>query len=183
MAIERYICLGDSLTHGYGVMAGEGWVERLSTSQVLGTARIENQGVDGNTLQAMLNRLEMMRLDSSDCVIILGGTNDILMGRQADYCLHKLQELVTVAQNQGAGLVLGLLPPIDFDSFNQNPIVDDYNHRIVAYAREKGFPVIDFHKPLKEAASSGILVYTGDVHPNALGYTMMFQAAKKVLVR
>lgn len=181
--VNKYIFLGDSLTHGYGVPDGYGWVELLSLSKVLGNSQIENQGLDGDTLQGMFNRLTQWDLTPDDLVCIMGGTNDILMGRQADYCLNKLKDIVKLVESKGAAVYIGLLPPFDYDCFDQNPIVEAYNQAILLYAEQEGISYLDFYTPLKEASDFGLVAYEGDVHPNELGYKIMFQAAKEVLAR
>ena len=130
---------------------------------------------------------------TTSILCFLGGTNDILMGRSADYCFKKLQDLVGLWEDslgmdradltsQERRLVLALLPPFDYDPFDQNPILEDYNAKIRFYAESRGLALIDFYTPLKEASDFGLVVYEGDVHPNSLGYTIMYQAAKECLL-
>ncbi len=211
--MTTYIFLGDSLTHGYGVPEGQGWVELLARDLAFKGSYMENHGIDGDTLQGMYNRLErilsaqvrssephessgLAKADASNTastLCLLGGTNDILMGRSADYCFKKLQDLVGLWENrlgmdrvnltsQERGLVLALLPPLDYDPFDQNPILEAYNAKIRSYAENRGLGLIDFYSPLKEASDFGLVVYEGDVHPNRLGYTIMYQAAKELLL-
>ncbi len=211
--MATYIFLGDSLTHGYGVSEGQGWVELLAHDLAFKGSYMENHGIDGDTLQGMYNRLErilsaqvrapkshessgLAEGDASETTTILcllGGTNDILMGRSADYCFKKLQDLVGLWEDslrmdridltsQERRLVLALLPPFDYDPFDQNSILEAYNAKIRFYAESRGLALIDFYTPLKEASDFGLVVYEGDVHPNSLGYTIMYQAAKERLL-
>lgn len=211
--MATYIFLGDSLTHGYGVPEGQGWVELLAHDLAFKGSYMENHGIDGDTLQGMYNRLErilsakvrapkshessgLAEGDASETTTILcllGGTNDILMGRSADYCFKKLQDLVGLWEDslgmdridltsQERRLVLALLPPFDYDPFDQNSILEAYNAKIRFYAESRGLDLIDFYTPLKEASDFGLVVYEGDVHPNSLGYTIMYQAAKELLL-
>lgn len=211
--MATYIFLGDSLTHGYGVPEGKGWVELLAHDLAFKGSYMENHGIDGDTLQAMYNRLERIlsvqvkppeshessgltegdASKTASILCLLGGTNDILMGRSADYCFKKLQGLVGLWEDsqgmdrvdltsQGRGLVVALLPPLDYDPFDQNPILEAYNAKIRSYAENSGLGLIDFYTPLKEASDFGLVVYEGDVHPNSLGYKIMYQAAKESLL-
>lgn len=211
--MTTYIFLGDSLTHGYGVPEGQGWVELLAHDLAFKGSYMENHGIDGDTLQGMYNRLERIlsiqvrpseahessglaegdASKTASILCLLGGTNDILMGRSADYCFKKLQGLVGLWEdslgidgvdltNQGRGLVVALLPPLDYDPFDQNPILEAYNAKIRSYAENSGLGLIDFYTPLKEASDFGLVVYEGDVHPNSLGYKIMYQAAKELLL-
>lgn len=211
--MATYIFLGDSLTHGYGVPEGQGWVELLAHDLAFKGSCMENHGIDGDTLQGMYNRLERIlsaqvrppelykssglternASKTASILCLLGGTNDILMGRSADYCFKKLQGLVGLWEDsqgmdrvdlisQGRGLVVALLPPLDYDPFDQNPILEAYNAKIRSYAENRGLGLIDFYTPLKEASDFGLVVYEGDVHPNSLGYKIMYQAAKELLL-
>lgn len=211
--MDTYIFLGDSLTHGYGVPEGQGWVELLAHDLAFKGSYMENHGIDGDTLQGMYNRLERIlsaqvrapepykssglaegnASKTASIICLFGGTNDILMGRSADYCFKKLQGLVGLWEDslgmdrvdlisQGRGLVVALLPPLDYDPFDQNPILEAYNAKIRSYAENRGLGLIDFYTPLKEASDFGLVVYEGDVHPNSLGYKIMYQAAKELLL-
>ena len=211
--LTTYIFLGDSLTHGYGVPEGQGWVELLARDLAFKGSYMENHGIDGDTLQGMYNRLERLLSvqvkvpeshessglaegdadKNASILCLLGGTNDILMGRSADYCFKKLQDLVGLWEDSlgmdrvnltslGRGLIVALLPPFDYDPFDQNPILEAYNAKIRSYAENRGLALIDFYTPLKEASDFGLVVYEGDVHPNSLGYTIMYQAAKECLL-
>lgn len=211
--MTTYIFLGDSLTHGYGVPEGQGWVDLLAHDLAFKGSCMENHGKDGDTLQGMYNRLERIlsaqvrppepykssglaegnASKTASILSLLGGTNDILMGRSADYCFKKLQGLVGLWEDslgmdrvdlisQGRGLVVALLPPLDYDPFDQNPILEAYNAKIRSYAENRGLALIDFYTPLKEASDFGLVVYEGDVHPNSLGYKIMYQAAKELLL-
>lgn len=211
--MTTYIFLGDSLTHGYGVPEGQGWVDLLAHDLAFKGSCMENHGKDGDTLQGMYNRLERIlsaqvrapepykssglaegnASKTASILCLLGGTNDILMGRSADYCFKKLQGLVGLWEDslgmdrvdlisQGRGLVVALLPPLDYDPFDQNPILEAYNAKIRSYAENRGLGLIDFYTPLKEASDFGLVVYEGDVHPNSLGYKIMYQAAKELLL-
>lgn len=211
--MTTYIFLGDSLTHGYGVPEGQGWVDLLAHDLAFKGSCMENHGKDGDTLQGMYNRLERIlsaqvrapepykssglaegnASKTASILCLLGGTNDILMGRSADYCFKKLQGLVGLWEDslgmdrvdlisQGRGLVVALLPPLDYDPFDQNPILEAYNAKIQSYAENRGLALIDFYTPLKEASDFGLVVYEGDVHPNSLGYKIMYQAAKELLL-
>ena len=175
--LGKYIFIGDSLTRGYGVPSGHGWVELLAQNPFFADKKVENHGVDGDTLQGILNRLERLTISDQDLVFVMGGTNDILMGRNADYCISKLKSIVNHIQISGAHLVIGLPPHIEFDPFDQNDVIVAYNDRIKELARKEEIPLIDFYSPLKAASEANQVVYEGDVHPNEAGYEIMYTCA------
>ena len=59
------ICFGDSITRGYDVREGLGWVELCSAA--LPAYHMENHGIDGLSVQGLINYLEstspMRRID------------------------------------------------------------------------------------------------------------------------
>lgn len=169
--------LGDSLTYGYDVRYGLGWVELLMKHYPHCT--FANAGLCGDTVQGMLYRYEERYSKLSfDILFIMGGTNDILMGRDAFYCFKKLESLVKLAQDKQQ-IVIGLAPAIDDDREGQNLEVLGLNQQLRSWAREEALPVIDFYDALEEGGKEA-LVFDGSVHPNAKGYAFMYERAKPV---
>ena len=76
------VALGDSLTAGYGLPEGEGFVPQLQDwldGQGL-EARIVNAGVSGDTTAGGLARLDWALTDEVDAMIVALGGNDLLRG-------------------------------------------------------------------------------------------------------
>ena len=86
------ICFGDSITRGYDVREGLGWVELCSAA--LPAYHMENHGIDGLSVQGLINYLESWCIDKSyeenRYICIMCGTNDILQNRDSDYVYNKL---------------------------------------------------------------------------------------------
>ena len=81
----KLICLGDSLTFGYGVRASQRWTHLCA--QHTGW-KIVNEGVSGDTTGGMLARLAArvlpeLRSGSADelfqRILLMGGTNDVFL--------------------------------------------------------------------------------------------------------
>ncbi|WP_298703419.1 SGNH/GDSL hydrolase family protein [uncultured Veillonella sp.] len=186
--------IGDSLTRGYDVPYGEGWVE-LSIKALRAVEKetsfkgaspwiLRNAGVDGATLQAIYNNLECqcgMTKTPYDFIIIMGGTNDILQGRRAEDCFHMLKKNVAYIQSLGAIPILGLPPHIDFDPDGDNAVVKAYGELILAYAKAQGLVVINFYDALLAADARKEIIFAGDVHPNTLGYRYMYETAWPII--
>ena len=66
-------CIGDSLTHGN---VGQSWVEYLRNE--FPNDIFLNEGINGNTVWQVLNRLEPILTCKPDIVILMIGTNDAL---------------------------------------------------------------------------------------------------------
>ncbi|WP_251441863.1 SGNH/GDSL hydrolase family protein [Veillonella intestinalis] len=179
--MKNILCIGDSLTRGYDVPYGQGWVELLQ--QELGKAgQIVNAGVDGATLQAIFNNVERVLSEQTyDIVCIMGGTNDILHGRSAEDCYFNMLRSVKRIQKVGADVIIGLAPQIDCDPDGEDAVLVAYNTQLKQYCQNHGITYIDFYATIAEADQRGEILYAGDVHPNELGYRYMFETALTVL--
>ena len=75
----RILCLGDSLTYGFGLPRGLVWTA-LCAAQT--GAELLGRGVNGNTTGGMLAVLpDLLVREHPDAVLLMGGTNDIAYGR------------------------------------------------------------------------------------------------------
>ena len=197
----QLLCFGDSLTNGYDVPRGLGWVELVQKE--FPDVEIQNHGIDGDTLQGILYRLERVssctgsanskvpcsdgvavrRAENKRYIFLMGGSNDILMGRDETYCFKKMIELIACARSKGSTLIVGLAPQIDFDMAGLDLIMVRYIELLKQYCAEQHIDTIDFYRVIHDADMQGKLVFAGDVHPNEPGYALMAEKAKKVLAR
>lgn len=92
---HKTVCLGDSLTFGYGVQQHESWVSILNVNEVhLGT--YINRGIPGNTTGQMKERYnDDVLSEKPKSVILLGGTNDMLMNLDIQIALNNMAEMIT----------------------------------------------------------------------------------------
>ncbi len=105
------LVLGDSLSAGYGLQPGEGWVSLLTqrlASAGYGEA-VVNASVSGETTTGGLNRLaRALAVHHPSVVIIELGANDALRGLPADEMGANLVRIARSAQASGARvLVIG----------------------------------------------------------------------------
>lgn len=107
--MNSIVCIGDSLTYGYGVSTKSSWVELLRKRLV--NVNVVNAGVNGDTTIGMVNRFtEDVVYNNPDIVIILGGTNDFLTNRSAENALKNINIMVKEAiENDIVPIVLS--PP------------------------------------------------------------------------
>jgi acyl-CoA thioesterase-1 len=97
----QVVALGDSLTAGYGLPDGDGFVPRLQaalTAKGL-TATVQNAGVSGDTAADGLARLDWSVPDGTQAVVLELGANDMLRGKTPemtrgvlDHILHRLTD-------------------------------------------------------------------------------------------
>lgn len=183
----HWLFVGDSLTRGYDVPFGKGWVE-AAQAQLWGM-RIHNVAVDGATLAAIYNQLDTnlsvdeLAKHSYVGAFVMGGTNDILHDRSAADCFESLKRCIGRIQKANLIPVVGLPPQIDCDPDGADAVLRDYNQRVAAYCEAQQIDYIDFYKTIAAADKRGEIIYAGDVHPNENGYQYMCDSAIKILVR
>ena len=157
------ICFGDSITRGYDVREGLGWVELCSAA--LPAYHMENHGIDGLSVQGLINYLESWCIDKSyeeDRYICIKAAN--------------------IAGEKGH-VIMGLETQIDSEMDGLNHVVVDVNRRLQDYALEHGLQTIDFYTVLHEADQIGQIVFAGEVHPNERGYRLMAYKALETFTR
>jgi acyl-CoA thioesterase-1 len=113
---ERVIvCLGDSLTEGYGLAPDRAYpslVERMLSER--GRAvRVINAGISGSTSASAVSRLRWQLRSRPDIVLIALGANDGLRGVDVAATRANLSAAIDLAQQNGARVLLAgmKLPP------------------------------------------------------------------------
>ena len=136
------LVLGDSVSAGYGLAAGTGWVALLSQRlQKEGYAyTVINGSITGDTTAGGRARLPALLTQSQPAIVIIElGGNDALRGGNLAATRGNLEAMVTAAQGAKARvLIVGMqVPP------NYGPAyVRDFNALFADVAKEKRVPVV-----------------------------------------
>jgi lysophospholipase L1-like esterase len=148
--------LGDSLT--------EGW-----------RYPVVDFGVRGNTTSQMLDRFDrLIPGHGYKTVVILGGTNDVLLGVDPRTTIQNLEEIGERTAEQHAEPILCEIPPIfhsndHADKKDYSTEVLDLNSRIIQLAAVHHWRLVDYYAPLANHPS-----YLSDgVHMKRRGYLVM----------
>ncbi len=108
------LIVGDSLSSGYGLAKGEGWVDRLAERLKRSAPgwRAINASVSGDTTQNGVQRLPsaLNRHRPQGVLVELGG-NDALRGIPPAEIRRNLQTMIAAAKASGAWVML-LEPPV-----------------------------------------------------------------------
>ncbi|MEH7828955.1 arylesterase [Gemmobacter denitrificans] len=106
------VALGDSLTAGYGLAEGEGFVPQLQGWLVANglDVRVVNAGVSGDTTAGGLSRLDWSLTPETDVLIVALGGNDLLRGLDPGMSRSNLDAILTTATARGLKVLLVGLP-------------------------------------------------------------------------
>lgn len=96
----RLVALGDSLTAGYGVPAGQAFPEVLQRALKAKGYNVEvaNAGVSGETAEDGLARFDWSVPQGTDALIVELGANDMLRGQPPDGAKKALAEILDKAK-------------------------------------------------------------------------------------
>lgn len=185
----KIVCLGDSLTYGYGVPQKDGWVSR--TAEATGHTLV-NMGVSGDTTGGMLARFARDVLAQRPRrVLLMGGANDLLFGGSDAPARANLAALAHQAAAAGVRPMIGLPPPVYPDAVppawrtltrwdTMVPALDAYRAWLTDFARAFGLPTVDFAVP-GLLPPEGSAHYLDGLHPDAQGHRLMARAAVAAL--
>lgn len=187
MKQPKLICMGDSLTEGYGISESDRWSDLLQKDLKIG---IVNQGISGDTTGGMLARFQTDVLaENPTHVIIMGGTNDLWFGLSPKLILSNYHSMLRHARRAGIKAIIGLPTVVFHEGFLDEddpriftPLselsekIKDFKAQLKIYANDQELPLIDFSKNLtpNHFLSDG-------VHPNEAGNLVMKENAVGVL--
>ena len=171
------LVLGDSVSAGYGLAIGEGWVSLLQgrlKTQGYGY-RVVNASVSGETTTGGLARLpRALSVHRPQIVVLELGGNDGLRGLPLETSRANLEEMIQLSKAAGAQVVLlGMkMPP------NYGPrYAQGFERTFAELARKHRLPFEPFFLD-KIALVPGMLQADG-LHPTVEGYRVALPAIVK----
>ena len=187
----KIVCLGDSLTYGFPVSAEDGWIPQVAREI---DGEMVNCGVCGDTTAGMYRRFESeVRTEEPDKIIIMGGSNDILLDVPLDEVEDNLFAIVDAAVAAAIPVIIGIPPYTKMASSNygwqaadmveyHNTLMADYRAYLLKACEVRHLPVIDFYVAFAMAEQHGSNdLYADGVHPNKKGYALFAEVAANVL--
>ena len=154
------IAFGDSLTAGYGAQPGEDYPSKLSA--MIG-ATVINAGVNGDTTESALGRVEDDVLARDPRIVIIGlGGNDFLQGIPIATTERNLRSIVRAIHGGGAMVVIL--------GFRFPSLGASYETMYASVARDERCLLIPdlLHGILTDPS-----LKSDEIHPNARGYELM----------
>lgn len=173
MTKKCIVCLGDSITWGWPYGTQASWVTMLAEAV---DADFINQGLPGNTTGDMAARFQRHVVKCNpDCVVIMGGANDVLQGESRARITYNIEQMVEMAENAGIKVIFGLCPPLDYPPLEK--LLAVLRTWMSEYAEARGIPVIDFQPAFHDEQGrlrQDTLLPDG-AHPTIAGYQEMFK--------
>lgn len=170
---SNIVAFGDSLTFGYGASPNESYPEKLKSKI---NRNIINEGVNGNTTEDGVSRINEVLETYSPSLIIIGlGGNDMLRKVDEETTKNNLRKLIDISKTSGAEVILLATPRPSImaalGSLNDAEFYEDI-------AKEKEVPLIE--NVYSELLSKP--QYKSDpIHLNAKGYDMVAENIAKFL--
>jgi lysophospholipase L1-like esterase len=177
----KILCLGDSLTYGFGVDPQDTWVSLTAERTKL---ELVNRGVNGDTTGGMLARFRKdAAAYSPDNVLLMGGSNDIFVSGSADSAKTNMSDLVHQARTLSIAPLIGTPPPLDvrtlwrdwadqIDVDRSQKLGDEYVQWLRLFAGASDIPLVDFRRAF-ESASDPERLYLDGLHPTPAGHRLM----------
>lgn len=105
------VAFGDSLTHGYGLKAQDGFVPQMAdwlkaNSRESGTVRLINAGVSGDTTAGGAARIDWTLTEDVDGIIVTLGGNDLLRGIDPAVSRANLRRILQATQTRNVPVLL-----------------------------------------------------------------------------
>jgi acyl-CoA thioesterase-1 len=170
---------GDSLSAGYGLPQGTGWVDLLQRKLAAEKRnyRVVNASISGETTLGGRNRLDAaLREHRPRAVIIALGANDGLRGQSIDSMAENLSAMTRSARAAGARVLLvGMrIPP------NYGPQYTQKFHAAFAdVAKAQKVPLVPFL--LEGFAERRELFQDDGIHPNQAAQPLMLETVWRKL--
>ena len=189
----KIICMGDSITYGFGLPdLSKRWSDLASahTGHTLIT-----RGVSGDTTGGMLARCQTQVFNQApDAMVLLGGINDIsITGQYRPVCANvvaicRQAELLSIPVILGVPLPIfpaDMCPPEwdpEQDMARTAALGEQYAHWIRHYAADKHLPLADFRSPfLRPDGTVDRSLFQDGLHPTEEGHRRMADVLCRVL--
>ena len=184
----KIICLGDSLTYGYGVARAVTWTALLSNGA--DGPEVVNRGISGDTTGGMLARLETDVLaEDSDLVML---SNDIFFGRDLAAAKCNMAAIVFQCMAHRRKVVLGIpFPVLEKGLADQwkpfaggeevRRLLGEYGRWLVEFGREFGIPVLDLGEALPREEKDRISCYLDGIHLSPGGHRLVAEFLRENL--
>jgi len=192
------ICLGDSLTYGYGIPRPRVWPSLLAGATGM---RVYNWGINGDTTGGMLARFQAHGADRDVHVaILMGGFNDLALGAEPGVVKANMFALVQQCFSARIKPLLGIPIPVrrpitfpllaSMDVERACAAYEDLRFWLHSLAEDFSLPRVDFYRCFEAVSTTAMqsrdsasfdALYTDGLHASEAGHALMAQEAARVI--
>ncbi|MDR5658956.1 GDSL-type esterase/lipase family protein [Serpentinicella sp. ANB-PHB4] len=186
------VCIGDSLTYGFGVKSSQAWVNLIEPT--LGE-RVFNRGINGDTTEGMVSRFKNdVIFQKPTEVIIMGGSNDFIMGISVDVVCSNIEYMVRMCNNNGITPIIGIQPQVDpamankywsatTDFISVNDKIESYRNWVLGFTKDNNIKYIDIYAQILNylAEMDKKTIFTDGVHLTPKGHEIVVKTVKDTL--
>lgn len=176
--VKRLLVLGDSLTAGHGLAAGETFPEQLERAlqQAGHNVTVINAGVSGDTTAGGLARLDWALRDDPHLVIVELGGNDALRGLPPEETFANLDAILERLDTAGICIILtGMQAPRNL-GVDYTTAFDQIYPRLASKHKVNFYPFF-----LDGVALDPVLNQADGIHPNSAGVAVIVDRMLPVL--
>ncbi len=159
------LIFGDSLSAGFGLASGTGWVDLLGKrlAQQTYPHRVINASISGETSLGGKNRIRHVLAQHHPAIVILElGANDGLRGHPIEQLRANLGAIVRACKRSGARVLLaGMRLPPNYGA----PYAREFAQAFTATAKQYNLPLVPFL--LEGFAQRREMFQSDGIHPNA----------------
>lgn len=165
---QRIVCLGDSLTAGYGLEPDQSWPAQLEgmLRKAGRDATVVNAGVSGDTSAGGLRRVDWILRQEMDYLVIALGANDALRGFPVEATMGNLRGIIRKARARHPDVTIilaGMRAPPNMGTDYRKAFDEGYP-RLAAEEEVRFLPFL-----LDGVAGVPELNLADGIHPNAEG--------------
>lgn len=184
----KLICMGDSLTKGYGVAIKDCWVSKLQEN-LADKMTIVNKGVAGDSSSSMLSRFTSdVTKQTPTHVLIMCGTNDALQGRNPRITFRNIKAMIDEARLNNIVPIIMSSPKIladvamvrwdnTVDYAKANETIKATNTLLKSCAVSEDLSFVDINSVIPQSGA----YYTDGLHLDKLGHDLIFDKIMDVV--
>lgn len=174
---SKIVALGDSITYGYPYNPDISWVNHLKKSGI----EIINRGINGDTLEGMLERFDRDVVEYyPKFVIIMGGTNDAFGSYSLAAMEYNLKQIVYKSTQFSIKPIIGI--PVPTDELAAEQKLSKFRCFLKDFCIKNDIMYIDFYSVVVDNIGRIKPEFDFDgVHPNIDGHKAMAKIAGEVI--
>ena len=177
---KTILVLGDSLSQGFGLTAGEAYPMLLAKKlRAAGlNFQVTNASAAGGTTEGGLERLPPHLKRKIDIFILELGINDAFRGLPVDQIQNNLQQIIdkTKARNPGVRVVIA---GMQLPNYAADDYVSAFGKMFADLAAKNGAALVPYL--LQSVAGDPSLNLPDGIHPNAAGQKVLAETVWQVL--